>query len=449
MKYFGTDGIRGKANVELTAELAYNTGLALAVVLEEELGRKPLVYIGRDTRISGGMLEAALTAGLCTAGANVTDLGIMPTPAVAFLTASQPQADAGIVISASHNPFDDNGIKIFGGQGYKLTDAEEERIEAYLDHPPVVKKTGGELGAVLPFDGDPVETYVRHLTETVPCRLNGMRIAVDCANGASSATAEKLFRALGADAVIYHHEPDGVNINAGCGSTHLESLQEIVRKGHFAAGAAFDGDADRCLMLDETGEVLDGDHLIGLLACRMKQEGKLKGGAVGTILTNLGLHGFLKENGIPILSTQVGDRYVLEEMRKQGWNIGGEQSGHVILSDYATTGDGQLTALQFLCALKADGRPASELNRQIASFPQVSINVPADNRIKHQVAKLPAVQEIAKEIADFFGGEGRVVIRPSGTEPKVRVMVEGRELSQVKEKAEYAAEAVKKIVAAL
>lgn len=446
MKYFGTDGIRGKANEELTVDLAMRTGMALATVLTEDLGRKPLVLIGRDTRISGGMLEAALTAGLCSSGANVTSLGVMPTPAVAYLTATEEAADAGIVISASHNPFADNGIKIFGGKGYKLTDAQEERIEAYLDQPPATKKTDNALGAVLPFSGDPIQTYVRHLVDTAPCRLNGMRIAVDCANGASSATAEALFQALGADAVILNHEPDGVNINTHCGSTHIEGLQEFVKNGNFTAGAAFDGDADRCLMVDETGEVIDGDHLIGLLACNMKQNGRLKGGAVGTILTNLGLHRFLKENDIPILSTQVGDRYVLEKMLEQGWNIGGEQSGHVILSDFATTGDGELTALQFLCALKADGRKASELNALIASYPQVSINVPASNSIKKQVADLPAVKAISAEITAFFGGEGRVVIRPSGTEPKVRVMVEGKDPQKVHEKAEYAAAAVKEII---
>lgn len=449
MKYFGTDGIRGKANEELDAALAYRTGVALGTVLRQELNRKPLVYIGRDTRISGGMLEAALTAGLCTAGADVTSLGVMPTPAVAYLTASREEADAGIVISASHNPFADNGIKIFGGQGYKLTDAEEEQIEGYIDTPPAQKMTGEALGAVRSFDGDPVEEYVRHVAETAHCRLNGMRIVVDCANGASSATAEALFRIMGADAVMLHQSPDGVNINEHCGSTHMDALQEAVRRGNFAAGVAFDGDADRCLMVDETGEIIDGDHIIGLLAADMKRHGKLHGGVVGTILTNLGLHEYLKQQSIPILCTKVGDRYVLETMRKEGWNIGGEQSGHVILSDYATTGDGQLTAVQFLCALKSSGCKASELNGRIESFPQVAINVPVSNSLKHQVAGLPAVEQVGKEITAFFGGAGRVVIRPSGTEPKVRVMVEGRDAAQVQQQAEYAAQVVKNAVDAL
>ena len=450
MKYFGTDGIRGEANIELTFDLAYKTGVALGTLLEEDLGRRPLVFIGRDTRISGGMLEAALTAGLCNAGADVTSLGVMPTPGVAYLTANTDEADAGIVISASHNPFGDNGIKIFGGSGYKLTDSEEERIEEYIDNPPWRVRTGGEIGAVKPFaGGNPVEAYVRHVAETAPCRLVGMRVAVDCANGASSATAEQLFRALGADAVIINKDPDGININEKCGSTHIEGLQEMMKSGRYAIGCAFDGDADRCLLVDETGAVIDGDNIIGILAEAMKKNGKLKGGVVGTILTNLGLHAFLEERGIPVLSTNVGDRYVLEKMREQGWNIGGEQSGHVILSDFASTGDGQLTAVQFLCAMKMAGKVASELNSMIEAFPQVSINVAAPNAIKHQVAKLPEVVQVGEDIKAAFNGAGRVVIRPSGTEPKVRVMVEGRDKAMVDELAKKAADVVKAAVEAL
>ena len=320
MKYFGTDGIRGEANVELTFDLAYKTGVALGTLLEEDLGRRPLVFIGRDTRISGGMLEAALTAGLCNAGADVTSLGVMPTPGVAYLTATTEEADAGIVISASHNPFGDNGIKIFGGSGYKLTDSEEARIEEYIDNPPWRVRTGGEIGAVKPFaGGDPAAAYVRHVAETAPCRLVGMRIAVDCANGASSATAESLFRAMGADAVVTYKDPDGVNINEGCGSTHLEKLQEMMKSGRYVIGCAFDGDADRCLLVDETGEVIDGDHIMGILAEAMKKNGKLKGGAVGTILTNLGLHAFLEERGIAVQSTKVATAMC--------WNACGSRAG--------------------------------------------------------------------------------------------------------------------------
>lgn len=446
MKYFGTDGIRGKANEELTFELAYRTGYALGTLLEEQTGRRPLVFIGRDTRISGGMLEAALTAGLCNAGADVTTLGVMPTPAVAWHTAHSPEADAGIVISASHNPFADNGIKIFGGEGYKLTDGQEARIEALIDAPTGKVRTGAELGQVRPYDGTPSEAYVRHIADTAPCRLVGLRVAVDCANGAASATAEQLFRAMGADAVIINARPDGVNINEHCGSTHLEGLQELMRTGRFSVGCAFDGDADRCLLVDETGAVMDGDHIIGILAEHLKACGRLKGGVVGTILTNLGLHAFLEERGIPVQSTQVGDRYVLERMREQSWNIGGEQSGHVILSDFATTGDGQLTAVQLLCAMKQSGKTASQLNGMIESFPQISINVAAPNAVKGRVAQLPQVVAVGEEIRDAFNGAGRVVIRPSGTEPKVRVMVEGRDPALVEQLAKKAAQVVQSAV---
>lgn len=446
MKYFGTDGIRGKANEELTFELAYRTGYALGTLLEEQTGRRPLVFIGRDTRISGGMLEAALTAGLCNAGADVTTLGVMPTPAVAWHTAHSQEADAGIVISASHNPFADNGIKIFGGEGYKLTDGQEARIEALIDAPMGKVRTGAELGQVRPYDGTPSEAYVRHIADTAPCRLVGLRVAVDCANGAASATAEQLFRAMGADAVVINARPDGVNINEHCGSTHLEGLQELMRTGRFAVGCAFDGDADRCLLVDETGAVMDGDHIIGILAEHLKACGRLKGGVVGTILTNLGLHAFLEERGIPVQSTQVGDRYVLERMREQGWNIGGEQSGHVILSDFATTGDGQLTAVQLLCAMKQSGKTASQLNGMIESFPQISINVAAPNAVKGRVAQLPQVVAVGEEIRDAFNGAGRVVIRPSGTEPKVRVMVEGRDPALVEQLAKKAAQVVQSAV---
>lgn len=449
MKYFGTDGIRGKANEELTFDLAYRTGYALGTLLEEQTGRRPLVFIGRDTRISGGMLEAALTAGLCNAVADVTTLGVMPTPAVAWHTAHSPEADAGIVISASHNPFADNGIKIFGGEGYKLTDGQEARIEALIDAPVGAVRTGAELGQVRPYGGAPAEAYVRHIADTAPCRLVGLRVAVDCANGAASATAEQLFRAMGADAVIVNASPDGVNINEHCGSTHIEGLQELMRTGRFAVGCAFDGDADRCLLVDETGAVMDGDHIIGILADHMKACGRLKGGVVGTILTNLGLHAFLEERGIPVQSTQVGDRYVLERMREQGWNIGGEQSGHVILSDFATTGDGQLTAVQLLCAMKQSGKTASQLNGMIESFPQKSINVAAPNAVKGRVAQLPQVLAVGEEIRAAFNGAGRVVIRPSGTEPKVRVMVEGRDPALVEQLAEKAAQVVREAVEGL
>lgn len=442
-KYFGTDGIRGVANTELDAALAYRAGFALGYELNRELQQRTRVLIGRDTRISGTMLEAALTAGLCAAGSDVVSLGVLPTPAVAYCTVQDAQADAGIVISASHNSFEHNGIKIFGSSGYKLTDEQEAAIEAYIDQPPAeAPKTFGQLGQVLPYAGDPTEAYCRHVAATVQEGLAGVRVLVDCANGASSRTAKRIFTALGADVTLIHDCPDGVNINEKCGSTHLDSLQQAVVAGGYAAGAAFDGDADRCLMVDETGAAIDGDHIIGILAAEMQRKGSLKGGAVGTILSNLGLHSYLKQRNIPVFTTNVGDRYVLERMRGEGHNIGGEQSGHVILSDYATTGDGELTAAHFLAVLKSSGKTASQLAGEMDTFPQCTINVDVPNKLKHQVAGMDCVQAIREKIAGIFGEEGRIVIRPSGTEPKVRVMVEGREAATVKQMAREAADVI-------
>lgn len=439
-RYFGTDGIRGKANVELTPELCYHTGLALACVLQKAERNKPRVLIGRDTRLSGGMLQGALTAGLCAAGADVVDLGVLPTPAVAYLTVRDAEADAGIVLSASHNPFDDNGIKIFGGDGYKLTDEQEAEIESLIDAPPAVSRTGEALGALLPYaGGNPTELYERHVADSALCRLDGLRVLVDCANGAASRTAETILRLLGADARLMYASPNGVNINEGCGSTHMAALQKAVREGNFHAGVAFDGDADRCLLVDETGEVIDGDRILGIIATDMQRRGALRGGVVGTILTNLGLKAYLESAGIELEATDVGDRYVLEEMRRGGHNLGGEQSGHVILSDYATTGDGELTAVHMLGVLKQSGQKASELHTAIERYPQVTINVAMPNDRKKLVSSLPEVETLRRRIADAFAGNGRVVIRPSGTEPKVRVMVEGNDEAKVRALAEEAA----------
>lgn len=448
-RIFGTDGVRGIANEKLDVELALAISRAAGMIIKTEGVARPKILVGRDTRLSGEMLQCAVAAGLSSVGCDVELLGVVPTPAVAYLV-KRLGANGGVMITASHNPFMYNGIKYFGGDGFKLTDAQEDRIERIiLDGEEPIEFARTEHIGTVHVNYGAVEIYEEHIASAVKHDLSALRIAVDCANGAASATAEALFCRMGADAVILHQSPDGTNINAGCGSTHIEGLQELVRSGNFAAGAAFDGDADRCLMVDETGELIDGDHLIGLLAEDMKRHSRLKGGVVGTILTNLGLHAFLEERQIPVWSTRVGDRYVLEAMREKGWNIGGEQSGHVILSDYATTGDGQLTAVQFLCALKASGAAASQLNRRIESFPQVSINVPVANDRKHQVAALPAVEQVGREIAEYFGGQGRVVIRPSGTEPKVRVMVEGRDPEQVQQQAQRAAQVVKAAVEAL
>ena len=442
-KYFGTDGIRGRANVELTPTLCYRAGFALACVLQKEEPNKPRVLIGRDTRLSGGMLQGALTAGLCAAGADVVHLGVLPTPAVAYLTVRDAEADAGIVLSASHNPFEDNGIKIFGGDGFKLTDEQEKEIERLIDAPPPASKVGAELGALLDYaGGDPAELYERHVADGALCRLDGLRVLVDCANGAASRTAETILRLLGADVRLMYAAPDGVNINTGCGSTHLDALRKAVVDGRFPVGVAFDGDADRCLMVDETGAVIDGDRMLGVLAGDMQRRGQLRGGVVGTILTNLGLKVYLEGLGVGLTAADVGDRYVLEEMRRGGHNLGGEQSGHVILSDFATTGDGQLTAVRMLGVLKQSGQPASALHAGIEQYPQVTINVEMPNDRKRLVASLPEVERLRTDIAAAFQGKGRVVIRPSGTEPKVRVMVEGNDGDKVRALARQAADVI-------
>lgn len=447
-KYFGTDGVRGVANVELTAPMAYDIGAALAFSLSRRLGRKPRVCIGRDTRISGDMLECALAAGITACGGDVWLLGVMPTPAVAWLSREE-QMDAGVVISASHNPFEHNGIKIFAGSGYKLDDDQEAEIEALMDHlPGEALRRDGELGRVYDSRAEGNARYAAYLRSLVQPREDGMKILIDCANGAASHTAREIFGAIGARCDFMACDPDGVNINNGCGSTHMEALRDAVREGGYDLGVAFDGDADRCLLCDEQGRMIDGDDILALLAVYMQQKGTLKGGVVATILSNMGLAAYLRPYGIDVCAVGVGDRHVLEEMRRSGRNIGGEQSGHVILSDCATTGDGQLTALQFISMLREKGCRASELTAGIYHYPQIMRNVPAPNSIKKQVAGLPAIRALSEEITAAFGGEGRVVIRPSGTEALVRVMVEGSDPEKVRTLSAYAEEQVKAAIAA-
>ena len=447
-KYFGTDGVRGVANVELTAPMAYDIGAALAFSLSRRLGRKPRVCIGRDTRISGDMLECALAAGITACGGDVWLLGVMPTPAVAWLSREE-QMDAGVVISASHNPFEHNGIKIFAGSGYKLDDDQEAEIEALMDHlPGEALRRDGELGRVYDSRAEGNARYAAYLRSLVPVREDGMKILIDCANGAASHTARAIFGAIGAQCDFMACDPDGVNINNGCGSTHMEALRDAVRAGGYDLGVAFDGDADRCLLCDEQGRMIDGDDILALLAVYMQKKGTLKGGVVATILSNMGLAAYLRPYGIDVCAVGVGDRHVLEEMRRSGRNIGGEQSGHVILSDCATTGDGQLTALQFISMLREKGCRASELTAGIYHYPQIMRNVPAPNSIKKQVAGLPAIRALSEEITAAFGGEGRVVIRPSGTEALVRVMVEGSDPEKVRTLSAYAEEQVKAAIAA-
>lgn len=446
-KYFGTDGVRGVANVELDALLAFRIGAAAATVLTEERDGqgKAKILIGKDTRISSDMLENALVAGICSVGADVELLGVIPTPAIAYLTIKH-RADAGIVISASHNSYEYNGIKIFAGSGYKLSDALEEKIEYLIDHMDEVPKAShNKLGRVLRSAIDPVVEYTEHLASTVEGDLSGLRIAIDCANGASSTTIKRLVRLLEIKADIRFYEPDGININDGCGSTHLENLQERVRKGDYDCGIAFDGDADRCLVVDETGEVLDGDRIMAVCAARMQEEGRLRGGAfVATVMSNMGLHAYARAHNMRIETANVGDRYVLEMMLDKGYILGGEQSGHVIFLEYASTGDGELTAIQFLQILRDSGKKCSQIASEVMPWPQVLINVKVPNDQKQHVAELPAVAKVIEEEKAKMG-EGRVLVRASGTEALVRVMVEGVNKDAVERAARVIADTIAQI----
>ena len=431
-KLFGTDGIRGVVNAGLDADLAYKVGLAAAIVLSQgkKPGEKPLVTIGKDTRISGDLLKGSLIAGLCTAGADVLDLGTLPTPGVAWATVDEG-ADAGIVISASHNPFEHNGIKIFNGQGFKLSDELEEKIEdiVLFGHNNVPMKTGGDIGKVSYVAPKASEDYIDHLESTIDSTLGGLRILVDCANGAASATAARLFdRFSKLRTDVINADPDGININEKCGSTHIDALSAMVKAGGYDIGIAFDGDADRCLAVDENGVLIDGDQIMAACGLDMMGKGTLSGNTVvATVMSNLGLHVYTKEHGMNLECTSVGDRNVLERMLEKGYKLGGEQSGHMIFLDYATTGDGQLTALQMLALLKESGKKASELFGACPRYPQVLINIPvADNDVKKAVMASPLLAQAVEREEAALAGEGRVLVRPSGTEALMRVMVEAR-----------------------
>lgn len=431
-RLFGTDGVRGVANKELTNELALSIGKAAAKVLAGELGRKPTVMIGKDTRASGDMLEAALTAGLCSVGANVLAVGIVPTPAVAHLV-ERYGCDAGIMISASHNPCEYNGIKIFQSTGYKLDDAIEEEIEAIvLDNAEEIPmKTGGEVGNRL-YCKTAVKDYVDHVVSTTDVRFDGMKIALDCANGSASVCAKDIFTALGARCYMLSDTPDGENINLNCGSTHPEELMQFVKGNDLDLGLAFDGDADRMLAVDENGELIDGDKIIAICAKRMKSEGTLaKDTAVVTVMSNMGFFKFCEDEGINCAKTAVGDRYVLEKMLADGYNIGGEQSGHVIFLDYATTGDGELTGVQLLKTVVKSKKKLSKLAKIMTVYPQVLINVEVTPEGKQKYNNdeyiISAVQQAEMELM----GDGRVLVRVSGTEPLVRVMLEGKDYEKI------------------
>lgn len=447
-RLFGTDGARGVANSFLTAELAMNIGRAAAMVLTSKEVEHPTILIGKDTRLSGDMLEGALIAGLCSVGANVHILGVVPTPAVAYLVGKY-KADAGIMISASHNPFEFNGIKIFSSTGCKLPDELENKIEEIvLDNVvPYAIADDKNIGKVT-YDVQAVDEYINHVAESVGGDFEGMEIALDCSNGASYRTAEKLFTKLGAKVHMLFDDPDGININDNCGSTHMENLQVYVREHNLCCGLAFDGDADRCLAVDGNGDLVDGDYMIAICANDMKQRGTLKKNAVvGTIMTNMGFNKFCEDNGMQFVATNVGDRYVLEAMLREGYNIGGEQSGHIILSDYATTGDGQLSGAMILSIMKRTGKKLSELATVMKRLPQVLINVKVTPEGKQNFATDEMVQKEIERVGKVLGDRGRILIRVSGTEPLIRVMLEGESHEEIQSLAEQAAQVVRERLA--
>ena len=439
-RLFGTDGARGIANSELTCEMAMNIGRAAAFVLTRENVKHPKVLIGKDTRASSNMLEMALAAGLCSVGADVVLAGFVPTPAVAYLI-SDCGADAGVMISASHNPCEYNGIKLFNDSGYKLPDSIEEEIESLVldDMSPIKFPTGGDVGNVF-IRHDYIDKYIDHIVNSTDVRLDGLKIALDCSNGSASYTAQRIFKALGAELHIMHANPDGENINANCGSTHMDGLIDYVNAYGMDLGLAFDGDSDRCLAVDEKGNLIDGDRLIAVFAKSLKEQNKLKGNtAVVTVMTNIGFKKFAKENGIDVAETGVGDRYVLEEMLKKDFVIGGEQSGHIIFKDFATTGDGQLTGVQFASIMARTGKKASELASVMQVFPQTMINVKATPKLKEMLKTdadiLAAIDSASKQLGD----EGRILVRASGTEPLIRVMLEGENIKEIAASAEKVA----------
>jgi phosphoglucosamine mutase len=419
-RLFGTDGIRGLANRDLTAPLALALATAGAQILSDSVDGRAHAVVGRDPRASGEFLSAAVIAGLAAAGVDVWDVGVVPTPAVAFLTADT-DADFGVVLSASHNPMPDNGIKFFARGGLKLADDVEDRIEALLDHP-APGPTGAGVGRVR-TGGDPLGRYVRHVVGSVSHDLSGLLVVVDGANGAASLAAPRALRELGAEVIEIHTAPDGYNINQDCGSTHMADLVETVRAEGADAGIAHDGDADRCLAVDANGEIVDGDQIMAILAVAMSESEQLAGNTVvGTVMSNLGFKIAMRSVGIDVVETAVGDRYVLEEMVANGYNLGGEQSGHVLLLDHGTTGDGVMTAAHLLGRVAAAGRPLHELAALMTRLPQVLINVPGVD--KSGLDRCAALAAAVQQAEDELGDGGRVLLRPSGTEPLIRVMVE-------------------------
>ncbi len=433
-RLFGTDGARGVAITELSCEMAMNIGRAAAIVLtkQKKNGGRAKIIIGKDTRVSSDILEAALMSGIMSVGADVELLGIVPTPAVAYLV-KYYDADAGVMISASHNSVEYNGIKLFSGSGFKLPDEVENEIESLiLDAPEKMTLCEGTEVGRMRFAENAAEDYVRHILSTTDLSVKKLKVLIDCANGSASATAKDLFTRLNVDFDLLHCEPDGCNINKNCGSTHIDKLCNTVKNGGYDLGVAFDGDADRCLAVDENGKIVDGDKLIAIISKHMRDKGMLKNDtAVVTVMSNLGFHTYMKNNSLSTVCTAVGDRYVLEEMLKSGYNIGGEQSGHIIFLDHATTGDGQLTAVQLISLMSETKTSLSALTAGIEDYPQLLLNVKITEQSKGKWDKNDAILAVIKEAENAMGTDGRILVRESGTEPLVRVMLEGKNKDDV------------------
>lgn len=446
-RLFGTDGVRGIANQELTPELAMKLGQAGAYVLTQEFSHKPTIIVGCDTRVSGGMLANALMAGICSVGADAVYVGVVPTPAIAHLTREYGM-DAGVVISASHNAMEFNGIKFFNGEGFKLSDALEDEIEAVLGNlAEVPRMTGTQVGKIT-YRTEAKEDYIRFAKSVVPVDLSGLTMVVDCAEGASYYTAVKALRELGGNVIPIHVSPNGLNINENCGSTHMEELMERVVAEGADLGLAFDGDADRMLAVDEKGNFVDGDKIMAICGCHMKEQGKLnKDTIVATVMSNLGFQLMCEAEGITLERTKVGDRYVLERMQEIDAVIGGEQSGHIIFLNENTTGDGLISALHLLEVLVHTKKPLSELGQIMQVLPQTLVNAKVDNAKKEKYMDYPEIVEAMRQVEEKFSGEGRVLIRPSGTEPLVRVMIEGKNQELVEKEAKAFAELVVKVLA--
>ena len=446
-RLFGTDGVRGVANSELTPLLAMQLGQAGAFALTKHNSHKPTIMVGCDTRISGDMLANAMMAGICSVGANAVYVGVVPTPAVAYLTRKY-KVDAGVVISASHNPVEFNGIKFFNGEGYKLSDAIEDEIEGYIKNnlEGIPFPTGASVGKIK-YRTDAREEYINHAMKAVSVDLTGLKIVVDCAEGASYYTSIETLKEMGAEVIAIHNNPDGTNINANCGSTHMEELMARVVYEKAALGLAFDGDADRLMAVDENGKQVNGDELMAIVGYHMKEKNKLKGDTiVATVMSNLGFFLMGEEKGIKIEKTKVGDRYVLERMREINANLGGEQSGHIIFLDENTTGDGLLSALHLLEVLVESKKPLSELAKIMEMMPQALVNATVPNHKKESFMDYPEIADAIANLEKQFNGKGRVLIRPSGTEPMVRVMIEGKDQAVIDQEAKKLAELIEEVM---